>query len=84
MTSRPSTEQLLVQVLMRAAQEVLRTLEEASDEAPERTQSVLELELAFGEPHVVGLKCDRQPMLYHSTITRVRFPEYQFQGEPRH
>jgi len=47
MTSRPSTEQLLVQVLMRAAQEVLRTLEEAADEAPERSRAEHELELAF-------------------------------------
>jgi hypothetical protein len=47
MTSRPSTEQLLVQVLMRAAQEVLRTLEQEAEEAPERSQAKHELELAF-------------------------------------
>jgi hypothetical protein len=47
MTSRPGTEQLLIQVLMRAAQEVLRTLEHTSDDAPERSRAEHELELAF-------------------------------------
>lgn len=47
MTSRPSTEQLLVQVLMRSAQEVLRALAEQGADAPERVQAQRELELAF-------------------------------------
>ena len=42
-----STEQLLVQVLMRSAQEVLGALAEFPDDAPERTQAEHELKLAF-------------------------------------
>jgi len=47
MTPRPSTEQLLVQVLMRSAQEVLRALAECPDDASERERAEHELELAF-------------------------------------
>ena len=47
MTPRPSTEQLLVQVLMRSAQEVLRTLRTQPDGAPKRAQAQKELEFAF-------------------------------------
>ena len=47
MTSRSNSEHLLVQVLMHAAQEVLRTLAELPEGAPERERARHELELAF-------------------------------------
>ena len=47
MTSRPSSEQLLIQVLMRSSQQVLRVLSGSKDVAPQRTLAESELELAF-------------------------------------
>ena len=47
MTPRPSTEQLLVQVLMRSPQEVLRTLGNHPEGAPTRAMAQKMLELAF-------------------------------------
>ena len=47
MTPRPSTEQLLVQVLMRYMQEVLRTLVEHPEGAPNPAPAHKALELAF-------------------------------------
>ena len=47
MSSRPSIEQLLIRVLMRAVQELLRCLAELPEDAPERERAELELKLSF-------------------------------------
>jgi len=47
MSSRPSIEQLLVRVLMRAVQELLRCLAELPEDSPERERADRELKLSF-------------------------------------
>ena len=47
MSTTPSTEQLLVQVLMRSAQQVLGAMAEFPDDAPEREHAQHVLELTF-------------------------------------
>ncbi|KPJ83880.1 MAG: hypothetical protein AMS19_02885, partial [Gemmatimonas sp. SG8_23] len=76
MPSSPSTEQLLVQVLLRAAQELLRALEPGEDDASAQARARHELELAFipiwSRLPVLDLACVGDEVLWNGVVVLSR------------